>query len=74
MEENKILAYKVIKFNHSDNTVILLGEFNHSDDGYTSARECQHEARNEDPSQDRDYLYTIEIVSTYKFNTKLKGK
>lgn len=74
MEENKILAYKVIKFDHSDNTVTLLGEFNHSDDGYADARLCLEEARSEDPSQDRDYLYTFEIVTTYKFNTKLKGK
>ncbi len=74
MKENKILAYKVIKFNHSDNTVVLLGEFNYSDDGYTAASLCCQEAKDEDPSQDEDYLYTFEIVSTYRFNTKLGDK
>lgn len=72
--ENAKLAYKTIRFNHKDNTVTLIGEYECSDKGREDAEMDCYLDKCDETSPDKQYMFTWEVVRTYKNNTKLEGK
>jgi hypothetical protein len=65
------LAIKVIRINHKNNSITLIGEYEFSDEGRDEATMAAYLDRADEPSPDKDYGYTWSIITTYYFNTTL---
>lgn len=72
--KNEDLAYKAFRFNHADNTITLIGEYEYTPLGRETAEEECYLSKCDETADDKNNMFTWDVVVTYKFNTKLDGE